>query len=76
LELFLISALTRFVQVTDPLHFSAESADSGLPVNLDQHAKRGFNRRAFGACAGGAHGLTHQLIIDFDIGSQGENLDV
>jgi hypothetical protein len=56
-----------FVQVSLPLHFTAEPTNRRLGLCLDQQTQTRFHSSLLSAGAATAHGLVQQLIIDFDI---------
>lgn len=59
------------VQVPGPLESATRLADPFLLLDLDQQPQRAFDHLALGPESGEPLGLTHQFVVDYDVGSHG-----
>jgi hypothetical protein len=57
------------VEITFPRHFTAQAANALLSFGLDQQPQRFLHNRTFRWCPAAAHRLTHQPVIDINVGS-------
>jgi hypothetical protein len=64
----LVSKAATAQPVPAPPHLAPKPADTCLIVYFHQQTQSSFHDRLFVACAGAAHGLLLQLVIDFDVG--------
>jgi len=62
------AATAQLLQVSAPLHLAPKQADTCLIVRFHQQTQSGSHDRLLVSSARAAHGLSQQLIIDFDVG--------
>jgi hypothetical protein len=68
-SLFQESAGAGFLKITFPPDLSSEPADGPLGVGVGKQFQGGFYGGFLGARAADLHGLAHEPVVDFNVGS-------
>jgi hypothetical protein len=63
------SCHARRVEIAVPGHFASQAADAVLTARPNQQPQSFFHSGALGSLSATAHGLTHQSIVDVNVGS-------
>jgi len=58
---------TGVIEVALPGDLAAQLAQTGLGVGLDEEAETGFDGGTLSGGSAAAHGLFHQMIVEFDV---------